>query len=1081
MKGKESMGEHDSGVVASGFFAMRTPLLPFQVLVDWGEELKAAQAAPGEREAALARDRALLRERLRHQLADAVVREALFIASPSLVDSLPTWEQEPDSERGQKVERTLVRYLARMAGRATPFGLFAGNSVGRLAEDTRLHLPGREALRRHTRLDMDYVCALVERVRQLPEVLPTLRYVPNSSLYALAGRLRFLEMRVRSRGLRTYHLVAVESSPYLEATLARARGGVLLSELAEALMGDDPDISREEAFSFVETLVAEQLLLPTWAPIVTGPEPVPHLIARAEGIPALAQVRERLAAVQRDLALLDQQPLGLAPAAYGEVARSLEALPAPLELPRLFQVDMFRATPDATLARPVVDEVLRGAEALRRLVPSRGDSHPLERFRLRFLERYEGRSVPLTEALDEENGIGSVLTLGAGKVTGPLLRGFVFPREGQADPGGWAPRWTHLLRRLEQVHRTQAHELVLTEEDVAAMEVPRPAPLPDAFSVVACLVADSSEAVDQGRFRLFLENLHAPGSLYLGRFCHGDPVLEAHVREHLRAEDSLRPDAVVAEVVHLPQDRMGNVSCRPLLRPHDIVFLGESGAAEEQRILVSDLWVSVEGNRLVLRSQRLGREVLPRMSNAHNYAAYGLGIYRFLALMQHQHLSGLRFSWGPLSNAAFLPRVVYGRTVFSLACWNMEASVLKAWGKARGAERFEAVQRFRREARLPRWVCLRDQDNQLPIDLDNVLCVETLVQAVKERPAAVLEELYPGPEELCVRGQEGGYVHELILPFVRKAPSEVPAATRRAPALPPPAPRRTFPPGSEWLYLKLYSGPVTLERLLGGALGEAVRQAVASGAVDRWFFIRYQDPEPHLRLRFHGASERLLAEVLPRLSAACAAVLEEGSGWRVQLDTYQREVERYGGPVGIALAEELFQADSEAVLDLLQSYGGEAGSEARWRLALKGMDALLDDLGLSLEEKLQVVTHARASFGAEFRVDKAFEVQLGERYRKESRLLEALLAGEPQPAEEWAAGLLALQQRSVRLRPVAERLRQAASEGRLELPLHQLADSYLHMYANRLLTDEQRPQELLLHDFLCRLYRSRSARMKKGT
>jgi len=1081
MNGKDSMEKHELGVVASGFFALRVPLLPFNALVDWGEGVKAADAAPGEREAALARDRGLLRERLRLQLADPVVREALFLASPSLVESLPTWEKEPDSERGQKVERTLVRYFARMAGRATPFGLFAGSSVGRLAEHTRLQLPGREALRRHTRLDMDYVCALVERVRQLPEVLPALRYVPNSSLYPIAGRLRFLEMRVRSRELRAYHLVAVETSPYLEATLERARGGVTLGELAEALMADDPDISREEAFSFVETLVAEQLLLPTWAPTLTGLEPVPNLIARAEGIPALAPVRERLSSVQRDLALLDKQPLGLAPEAYGEVARSLESLPAPMELPRLFQVDMFRDVPNATLAQPVVDELLRGVAALRRLSSRRDDNHPLERFRMRFLERYEGRSVPLAEALDEENGIGSVLTLGTSKVAGPLLKGFVFPREGRADQGRWAQRWTHLLRRLEEVKRTQSQELVLTEEDLAALEVRKPAPLPDAFSVVASVVADSSEAVDQGRFQVFLENLHAPGSLYLGRFCHGDPVLESHVREHLRAEDALWPDAILAEVVHLPQDRLGNVACRPQFRQHDIVFLGESGAAPDNRIPVSDLWVSVEGERIILRSQRLGREVLPRMSNAHNYSAYGLSIYRFLALMQHRHVPGFQFTWGPLSNAAFLPRVVYGRTVLSVAYWNVEESVLKAWGKARGAERFDAVQRFRREARLPRWICLRDEDNQLPIDLDNVLCVETLVQAVKERPVAMLEELYPGPQELCVQDQEGGYVHELIIPFVRKAPSEVPAATPRPPVLPPPPLRRTFPPGSEWLYLKLYSGPVTLERLLGGALGEAVRQAVASGAVDRWFFIRYRDPEPHLRLRFHGKPERLLAEVLPRLSAACAAVLEEGIGWRVQLDTYEREVERYGGPAGIELAEELFQADSEAVLSILQAYGGETGAESRWRLCLKGMDAMLDDLGLSPEEKLQVVSKARAGFGAEFRVNKAFEVQLGDRYRKESRLLEALLYGEPQPAEAWAAGLLALKRRSARLRSVGERLRQAASEGRLDLSPGWLADSYLHMHANRMLTDEQRAQELILHDFLSRLYRSRLARMKKGT
>ena len=260
----------------------------------------------------------------------------------------------------------------------------------------------------------------------------------------------------------------------------------------------------------------------------------------------------------------------------------------------------------------------------------------------------------------------------------------------------------------------------------------------------------------------------------------------------------------------------------------------------------------------------------------------------------------------------------------------------------------------------------------------------------------------------------------------------------------------------------------------------ALEEAVGSGAVKHWFFLRYADPEHHLRLRFHGEPGRLDTEVWPRVRAACAAALDEGQGWRVQLDTYEREVERYGGDEGVELAEALFQADSEAVLALLRTQGPEEGA-LRWRLTLKGMDLMLDDLGFSLEEKLAIVSRARAGFGAEFRVNKAFEAQLSERFRRESRGLETLLWGAPQPEEVWAPGLLALRRRGQTSRSGVERLREAAGAGRLTLSLEVLADSYLHLHANRMLPSEQRPQELILHDFLTRLYRSRRARIRKGT
>lgn len=1065
-----------SPFVASDFFVLRTPLLPFDALTSWSEGLEAPGATPDAREAALQRDRQRLRTRLRQWVEDPLIREALFIASPALVESLHYWQEKPDSEQGLKVERTLVRYFARMSGRSTPFGLFAGLSVGRTGAVTRLHLSPREELRRHTRLDMDYVCALVEKVQQEPAVRSALRYVPNSSLYLAAGRLRYMEMRHTGRE-RTYHLVAVEPSSYLEATLARARGGASVAALAQALTQDDPDVGLEDAHAFILELIDSQVLVSTWAPPLTGPEPIPYLLEQSAELPALQPTRTKLASAHEALGGIDAARPGVPEEAYRDVARMLEGLPVPAELPRLFQVDMVRPAREATLS-PVVVEACRSAfDALYRLAITTGGSDtPIGRFQQRFLARYEDRAVPLLEALDEDTGIGFAADGGTGSGTGALLQGFAFPRnEGDRRyPDG--AKWRHLLTRLESCWRTQSQELVLTEDDLRAMEAKDTLPLPESFAIVAAVVGASAEHVDRGDFRILLESLAGPsGAVMLGRFCHADSDLEAATRAHLRAEEALRPDAVFAEVVHLPQGRMGNVICRPALRQHDLVFLGQSGVPSEHQIELSDLWLSVEQGRLVLRSQKLGREVIPRLTHAHNYFSLGLGAYRFLGQLQQQGVQNLAFSWGPLAPAPFLPRVVHGRAVLALAKWNVTPERLKAWGAAQGSERYEALQQFRQEARLPRWVCLHDGDNQLPIDLDNVLSVDTFIQLTRKRPAGVtLEELYPTPDALCVTGPDGRYQHELVLPFHRREPLRQAARTRTGPSV-----RRTFPPGSEWLYAKLYTGTATADRLLTLTLAPVLRRLTSAGAISRAFFLRYGDPDWHLRLRLHGTPERLHAEALPALMAACASALDSGEGWKLQLDTYAREVERYGGPAGIELAEQLFAADSDAVLALLEAHPGDAGANARWRLALLGMDRLLDGLGLSLPAKLEVATRCRRGFGAEFHVDARFEDQLSQRFRQERRELEQLLDLTPSQVGPWKAGLDILTQRDQRLRPIAERLHAAEREGHLTVPVAALADSFLHMHVNRMLASDHRAQELILYDLLARLYRSRLARARK--
>jgi thiopeptide-type bacteriocin biosynthesis protein len=287
---------------------------------------------------------------------------------------------------------------------------------------------------------------------------------------------------------------------------------------------------------------------------------------------------------------------------------------------------------------------------------------------------------------------------------------------------------------------------------------------------------------------------------------------------------------------------------------------------------------------------------------------------------------------------------------------------------------------------------------------------------------------------------------------------------------------RSFPPGSEWLYAKLYTGPATADGVLRDVVKPVVDTVLRTGAADRWFFIRYGDPDWHLRLRFHGQPARLQAEVLGALQAAAAPLLEDGRLWRVQLDTYEREVERYGGADGIVLAEQLFQADSEAVLALAEWFIADTRGDIRWRLALVGMHGLLGDMGFDLDTRRALLRQMRRSFATKSRADDSFSHQLGARFRRERSSLEALLHRSTGGDARLAGALAVLQRRSERLLPVMTELKECARAGRLTVPPAELAPSYLHMHVNRLLRSAHGAQELVLYDFLCRLYESQAAR-----
>jgi thiopeptide-type bacteriocin biosynthesis protein len=555
------------------------------------------------------------------------------------------------------------------------------------------------------------------------------------------------------------------------------------------------------------------------------------------------------------------------------------------------------------------------------------------------------------------------------------------------------------------------------------------------------------------------------GARLLGRFCHADPELDREVRAHLRAEEALGPDAIHAEIVHLPSGRMVNVLARPALRDHEIAWLGRPGVPPERVLSADDLLVSVRDGRFVLRSRRLARRVLPRLTSAHDYGRRSPGVYRFLAAVQADGTAEtVSWTWFPFDRAPSTPRVRWGQLVLARARWTASGPELRALDQREPAARWTAVQRWRAQRRLPRWVCLVDGDNVLTFDLDNVLSVDVLVRMVRTRDEALLEELFPRPDELVAEGPLGHHAVEVVVPLVQDAPGRT---ARRA--VEPTAVRRVFPPGSEWTYVKLHAGSATADRLLQEAVAPLARQVLAAGAADRWFFLRYSDPGFHLRVRLHGDPVALRDSLDPLV----ARLLDAGLVHDAQLGTYRREVERYGGPEGIDVAEQLFHADSDAVLDLIEGFEpGAPALDARWRIGLLGAERLLEDLGLDGPARAALSRRMRDSLEREFRAGASFRTAVAARVRAEARALEHLLDASADGDHPLAPGVRILDERSARIAPLGRALRQR----RLTMPVEELAVAFVHMWLNRLHRSENRLHEYVTYALLTRVHEARARR-----
>jgi thiopeptide-type bacteriocin biosynthesis protein len=1010
-------------------------------------------------------------ETIADALHDAEFMEAIYLASPILHAECGKWQRGEltDSRKVERLRSTLTRYYVRFMSRCTPFGLFAGCSVLDWGPPSQLEIrPSQHG--RHTRLDMHYLCALAQHLAVRPDVQPGLRHWPNTSLYYLGGTIRYIERQYDAASNCTHQISALDASEALTQVLALAQQGPTLPELAAALLAPADDASdapeAEEVSEFLAALVAAQVLVSELEPTVTGDEFFQHLLAvlsrlatSAPPTSELPALVETLIFVQQALAELDEHnsnPVN----SYERIELLLAPLGVPVEAGRLFQTDAHHglgnslATAPATLSTNLQGPLLEALTVLAYLAPPTVNPR-LTSYTERFQARYQDQEVPLLEALDTESGVPytdyypSRYSPLVDDLVLPVVRGARYPAD------HLNPAQEFLREQLREAARTRTYSFNLTEASLCARGLAPPTlPLPPSLGVLFRLV--SSE-------QLVLESIGGSSAVnLLGRFAHALPSIGTLIEAVTVYEQAQNPDVAFAEISHLPASRVGNLLQRPHFRAREIPYLTQSTRPLAQQLAVQDLVLAVRGGQLVLRERSSGQRIIPRLSTAHNFGADTLPVYQLLGDLQNEGLqSYLGIDWEAIApEVPFTPRLTCGPIVLVLATWRLIRTDWAALMAASPAERPTALATFRAAWQLPRRFTLADGDNELLVDTDNNLLVDVWLDTLRTRTNVVLKEFLIDTEAYPVRDVAGRpYVAQGIALMLRRAPCylNIPPRLNNESAE---QVQREFALGSEWLYYKLYCGQLVADRVLLDVVRPLAAELQALGLVDRWFFIRYADPDNHLRVRWHLPDPARLGEVVHQVAKYLAPVSSPTSIWKIQTDTYYRELERYGR-LSIVATEALFCYQSQALLDYMAVAETTGTQSDPWLWGLTACDELLTAFGYPLGRKLTLLDRLREAFAREFGLDKTLKQQLAAKYRDQRAAVQQALIPTVVPQV-----LLA----------VVQPLSQLASAGQLEVSLDDLLSSYLHMLLNRVLPAEARLHELVLYDFLQRHYHSCQAR-----
>ncbi|MFM9575145.1 lantibiotic dehydratase [Streptomyces turgidiscabies] len=831
---------------------------------------------------------------LRAVWANQDVAEALQHSSPVLAAQLQELckAERPPVRDIRRAARSVARYLLRAEHRATPFGLFAGVTTAGFGPQT-----GSGWGTEHVavgRAGAEWLAAVVDRLESCPDLLERLPVVVNNTVTSRGDRLIVpFQPDVQDDQTRAVETSLALTAP-VRAVLAVARAPIQVGMLVDKLRAEFPEAGAARARHLLAELIRRRVLITSLHAPSTETDALGYLLGQLDAIDAgtLAPVTETV----RELRAV-RAALGACSTRGGRdsVAARMRALVPGLRRHPL-ALDL-RLDAQIVLPDEVAREVERAALILTRVSTRPYGTAAWGEYHQRFYERYGiGTMVPLQEVVADS---------GTGYPDG-------YP--GSAA-GARRPRLSvrdDVLVRLAQAAVLDGRdEVLLTDDLVAALDVGPDEPrVPPHLEVGVRVHAASLGELQRGRFRLEVVSVSRGAGVSTGRFLSvltpvGCEALTTELAD-LPAADSNTVPAQLSFPPLLPES--AHVTRAPQVLP-TVISLQEHRASENAVLTPADLAVGCDGRRMYLAAPDRGHRVEAVGVHALNLRTHTSPLVRFLTELSRAQCAQVTvFDWGAAAAMPFLPRLRYGRTVLAPARWRLEAFELPGRARPR-AEWDAALTDWRARRRLSLRVHLVEDDRRLFLDLDEAGHRTLLRQHLDRTSLAVIVEA-PEPEAY---GWCDGRAHEVVVPLKATRPPTWPP-------LPAPTQARILCPAQ---IQTPASSPVLLATLYGDArrqdtlLSQHLPALLEQLGNPPWWFIRFRDPDQHLRVRIALPDPDAFADTACTLSAWADELRDVGLLADLRYSTSYREMGRWGSGAAWEAAEEVFRADSRAVLTQL--------------------------------------------------------------------------------------------------------------------------------------------------------------------
>ncbi|ALC85932.1 hypothetical protein AM499_08915 [Bacillus sp. FJAT-22090] len=988
-------------------------------------------------------------------LSNKIFEEAL------LVSSIDTYKMlYMTKSRKPQLLQTLIKYYNRMSTRSTPYGLTAGVSIGKFGNDDRtdIHINELQKYEKHVRVDFEWCCNLIRLIESNISLRENLMIKVNPSCYRQGDRLI-------NPYLSIYHLhndknsnrSSIRFTKAVQLVMEYCTDFVGIKDVKLYLKSLYPDAGRDKINGLIDSLIKNEFLFTNLRFSTSCDDPLAHILSVLCVNGVSENIYYKLNEISRKIKEYCLCEIGEGIQIYLDICEKMKDI---YETKNYLQVDLTKSVYSNKISKSFKNNLEESINFLLTLAPKKNISH-IEIFKNNFLEKYGMHDeIALIEVLDENIGLGIPNEY---KIN---------TQDNEKNSNAKMLSFQKLLNRrfrnnINEIKLTKKDLLDISDNDFTLIEN-------DSFDIYMEMIKDGEK---NDEYDIALLGVTSNAGQALGRFL---PFIDDEsISENIFKETCSNTTSLVAEINEYPSNsRFGNVSLNK--NPFDYSISISSYNDNKFDIPLTDLYVGIDKNtqNLYVKSKTLNKRIVAIKTNMLN-ELYFSKFSRFLYDLTYFEQKSLNYilSQFHIPNSMYVPRISYKNIILKSATWQVEEKELERFAEKKNWGEDDFI-KFCNFNNIPKVFFVLDFDKKLLIDLENIHLSKLVTNILKSKKNIVLVESLQDLNNLFVYdSNHNKYLNEIIVSFSKNSelyPNEFLYDQKILPNynLFQERYNQSFMFGeSGWIYLKLYGCRGREEELIGRYIKFFCTELYEDKGLKKHFFIRYYDPEPHIRLRlqFYNQPDD---KIIERLNAWLRLLRDNGLITKGIYDTYEPEITRYGGFELIQKAEDVFCADSIVIENILYGLSNKTIANSDLYLGILNVLAILDVLEPNTQRQLEMLQ--ASGNPSDYR--EVFKENRKEIIRLVSRDKSLL-------SKDELNILHIFKQRNIILNEYKDKILKVEAKGNLKNEINDIILSIIHMSCNRFKADntwEKKIISLVRHGIYANLEKRRALSAKYG-